>query len=188
MLKKLSLFLVGLMGTQSLWGMLPSCRFVRPGKDKTEIIELKSNPNDLSLVQISAITLPDRTPYDLIRLVNADDPSKDLFLGFRCDWGQSQLFRNATDKPAHITCYRCEGNTSALTCPNNNFLAGDIEAATPAKPATTSSNYTARCKPVDCGSVLTLTKCERSNRLLTEKDNRDKLLGLIETPQAKRKR
>ncbi len=184
MLKKLTLFLIFTTNTAYQWGMLPSCKIVKI-PEGTDVIELKSKPNELSLVQISSITLPDRTPYDMIRLVNMSNPSKEFFLGFRCDWLQSQLFRNATDKPARIACYRCEGNSSSTTCPNDLFLQGDIEGATPAASAS-SANYATKCKPIDCSKVVSLTKCERSSRSLYEKDDRDRKLGLVETPAPKK--
>lgn len=186
MIKNSTLFLTSaLLIANNLFGALPSCKFAKL-PETTDVIELKSKKNELSSVQITAVTQPDRKPEDVIRLVNMNNPANELFLLFRCDAGQSQLFRNATEKPARIACYSCEGNVQALTCPNLRFLEGDIEGQKPTIKPSASVNYTTKCKPVDCSKVVGLTKCERSDRSLTEKDNRDRLLGLVEAPAPKK--
>lgn len=180
MVKKSTLFFTSvLLIADNMFGALPSCKFAKL-PEATDVIELKSRTNDLSSVQITAITKPDRKPEDVIRLVNINNPANELFLLFRCDAGQSQLFRNATEKPARIACYSCEGNMQTLTCPNLRFLEGDVEGQKPTIQPSAPVNFTTRCKPVDCSKAVTLTKCERSSRSLTEKDNRDRLLGLVE--------
>lgn len=184
--KKSILFLTSLLLiANNIFGALPSCKFAKL-PEATDVIELKSKKNELSSVQITAITQPDRKPEDVIRLVNMDNPANELFLLFRCDAGQTTLFRNATDKPARLACYKCEGNTQALTCPNLRFLEGDVEGQKPTIKPGAPVNFTTTCKPVNCSKVVGLTKCERSDRSLTEKDNRDRLLGLVE-PLASKK-
>lgn len=180
MLKKITVLL--LVSTQGVLvdAALPSCKFAKL-PEKTDVIELKSKLNELSSVQLNAITLPDRTPYDAIRVVNVKDPSKSLILGFRCDWGQSILFRNATNTPAQLACYRCKGNTSKNSCPNLEYLEGDIEAKkTPTH--IIPADYFTECNPINCSTVVQLEKCERSDRSLFTPDDRDRFLGLVEAP------
>lgn len=180
MLKKTTLFLIFTTNIAYQWGMLPSCKIVKI-PEGTDVIELKSKPNELSLVQISISPGADKQPTDGYRLVNMKDPSKKLFLGHRCFFGYSQLFQNATNEPARIACYKCRGLAS---CTNNCFDQGKLEAETKDEQNNTNINCFTDCKLIDCSKIVELTKCEKSDRSKYTENNTDRILGLIETPQA----